>query len=272
MDVGIGAGRRVAAVAVAALLAGCGQGGPPRSDDGGVATPGTVDAFAAEVGDCFMDDFAGEVMTQVTDIDAVPCDQPHRNEVYALFDLPDGDFPGEEELVRQVQEGCVERFADFAGIAQDKTRLDLAYLFPTQMTWDSQGDREVVCAVYDPTGPVKGSIEGAGDDYALPGRGDCVNEELEKVPCKKKHHAEIFRVGELKGQEFPGDEKVTARTERMCVKAFKRYVGVVRANSQLGLVYAKPDQALWDAGRRRVVCAVTDPSGPVAGSLKGSGR
>lgn len=272
MHVGFGAGRRVAAVAVALLVAGCGQGGPARSDDGGVVTPGAVDAFDVSIGDCFMDDFGGEALAQVEDIDAVPCDQPHRNEVFDLFDLPDGEFPGEEELIRQSQEKCGERFTDFAGIDQHETRLDLAYLFPTQMTWDTQGDREVVCTVYDPNGPVRGSIEGAGEDYALPGVRDCVDDELRKVPCKKKHDAEIYRVAQLKGQEFPGEEKVKARTERMCVKAFKRYVGVAYANSQLSLLYYPPDQSMWDAGQRRAVCTVTDPSGPLTGSVKGSGR
>jgi hypothetical protein len=276
MSLRIGPTRRVAVLLVAVLLAGCGQQGAVRSDDatGGVTAPGELSAFEVRLGDCFMDDLSESFMSQVENIEAVPCDEPHRNEVYALFDLPDGEFPGEDEVVQLSEEGCFERFPDYVGTDPQESRLNVGYLFPTQQSWDTRNDREVTCAVSDPAGDLKDSVEGVGEDYALPGAGDCVNQEDNRIPvsCKKKHDAEIYRVAQLKGKKFPGESKLNTKVERLCVKAFERYVGTPYSSSELGVQYFTPSQETWDAGDRRAICAVSDATGQLKGSVKDSGR
>jgi hypothetical protein len=212
---------------IVVLLAGCGADGAVRSDDGtgAVVTPGAVGVFDAKVGDCFSDELPTDQVTQVTNVDAVPCDQPHTNEVFAVFDLPDGEYPGDDAVSRQSEEGCVERFADFVGADYQSSRLVVNFLLPTRQSWDVQDDREVVCAISDPSGPLEGSVADTGEQFALPDVGDCVDDQGLPVPCRKRHHAEIYRVFELKGEAYPGADKVNARAERRCVKAFEGYVG-----------------------------------------------
>ncbi len=136
-----------------------------RDETGAVASEGTVDAFAVELGDCIQDPTAGadpNEVAEVQSIEAVPCDEPHDGEVYHVFDMPDGDYPGDEAVLAAVEEGCVAAFADFVGKPYEESSLDYLSLQPTQETWEQMDDREVVCIVADPSGEKKiGSLRGA---------------------------------------------------------------------------------------------------------------
>jgi hypothetical protein len=274
------AGVRVAAVLGATtLLASCGQSqdGAVRAEDGSsaIVTPGSVDVFDVRVGDCFEDELtAGDASetAEVFDVDAVPCDERHRSEVYAIFDLPDGDYPGEDEVVRLANEGCVERFADFVGTSYEATRLDVTYLFPTRRSWEQNDDREVACAVYDPAGPLTGSVADAGADYALPAVGDCLDDEGQPADCAEDHESELYLVTELKGKKYPGDKAVEDKAVKRCVAAFADYVGADYDESELDFLYFTPDRQSWDQGDRSVACAAYDPSGPLTESVRNSGR
>jgi hypothetical protein len=104
--------------------------------------------FDLEVGDCFNDP---EDFGEVTDVKMVDCAVPHDNEVFAVFDLPDGDYPGSTGAETSADGGCIAEFAAFVGIDYDSTSLDVWYLYPTEDSWNN-GDREVVCMLFDPTG------------------------------------------------------------------------------------------------------------------------
>jgi hypothetical protein len=264
--------RAVLIASAAAVLVGCGPEVAVRSSDdsGAVVTPGVVDAFEVRVGDCYLDD--GEVedaeLGEIFRVDAVPCDEPHDNEVYAIFDLPDGEFPGQDELFRLADKGCHESFADFAGVGLYQTRLDLTYLFPTEQSW-ARGDREVVCVVFDPAGPLEGSLAGVGDAFALPGVGDCLDTDARQVDCAGEHDSEIFLVADLEGDGYPGDEAVDDGALRLCLESFAAYVGVDYEESVLDFFYVTPVEPSWEHGDRTVLCAVFDPAGPLTGSVQG---
>ena len=155
-----------AAAALVALLAltGCSDDGPEatRDEAGAVATQGSVDALDVAVGDCVNDPegIDSEEGAVFESIEAVPCDQPHDNEIYHQFDLPEGDWPGEDALFEQAGQGCEAEFAAFVGLGYDESALDIAPITPVEESWD-QGDREVSCAVYDPAGQTTGTLKGA---------------------------------------------------------------------------------------------------------------
>jgi hypothetical protein len=134
---------------------------PERDETGAIIEEGALDAFGMRVGDCFNDVVAvGAGATQVTNVPAVPCAQPHDNEVYAVFDVTLPGFPGSEAMSQQAFDGCLERFEAFVGKDYQSSSLDVTHLYPTQESWD-QNDREVICAVYDVnlnklTGTMKG--------------------------------------------------------------------------------------------------------------------
>lgn len=135
-----------------------------RDDTGAVASQGAVDAFSVALGDCVQEPPATDDVELVEQVEAVPCDQPHDGEVYALFDMPDGDFPGEEAVSTAGDDRCVTEFATFIGTSYEESRYDITTLFPTQDSWEELDDREVVCIVLDPEGgQLTGSLEGVAE-------------------------------------------------------------------------------------------------------------
>lgn len=122
--------------------------------------PTAVDAFTLAAGDCFDDPDEAEVSEVVTR----PCDGPHDNEVYLVAELddgPDARFPGVAAIATQVEDRCVEAFDAFVGTRRVQSSLGLFTLGPTADSWE-QGDRELLCAVFDPDGPLPASAEGSG--------------------------------------------------------------------------------------------------------------
>lgn len=115
--------------------------------------------FELSVGDCFDDPDSFE---EVSNVPMVDCAEPHHNEVYHAFDLPDGNFPGLFAVEERADEACLSRFDGFVGMDYAASELDYGYLYPTSDTW-SEGDREIVCLVYHMTGErITGSVRGAG--------------------------------------------------------------------------------------------------------------
>ncbi|MDX1511097.1 MAG: septum formation family protein [Nitriliruptorales bacterium] len=134
-------------IAAALVVSGCGLFG------------GNV--FDLEVGTCFNDPDEPLTATEVDNVPIVDCDEPHDNEVYAAFDMADGEFPGAAAAEEQAFNDCLTRFEFFVGVSWDASELDFVYLYPTDVSW-SQGDREIVCAVHRVDGArTTGTLENA---------------------------------------------------------------------------------------------------------------
>ena len=119
--------------------------------------------FELEVGDCFDDstDFVGDGL--VSDVEIVDCSEAHDNEVYLLFDMPDGEFPGESVVETAAGETCLKAFGPFVGMDYESSILDFGWFRPTADYWD-EGDRTVVCFVYDfNLKKLTGSARGSGE-------------------------------------------------------------------------------------------------------------
>lgn len=144
--------RRVLTVTLVALLAaGCGGG---AAED--------VALFRLRPGDCF-DDPPDE--RRLEQVDVVPCEQPHDNEVFATVThpAPDGeDFPGRDTMIAYAEQACPQPFADYVGAGYDQSRYTLFPIVPSAETW-ANGDRQVICALYDhQAGKMTGSARGSG--------------------------------------------------------------------------------------------------------------
>jgi len=107
------------------------------------------------VGECFDDsDEEDEVVRQ-------PCTEPHDGEVIAGVTLPDGPYPGDNEVDEAGEKACATEFGEYVGSTVKDTELEWDYWTPTKQLWNSN-DRLVVCAAYGPdfdqlTGSVKGT-------------------------------------------------------------------------------------------------------------------
>lgn len=153
--------RRTVAIAGAALLltsslTGCSlvssvfeggnTGDATRDDEGQVTEEGKIDIFALKVGDCKMIDSIEQ--TQLSDTSVVPCSEPHDEEVYYEFDLPEGDYPGDAEIEAQATPVCEEEFATYVGISEADSQLSFAYFWPTQDGWEQIDDRLIQCVLF----------------------------------------------------------------------------------------------------------------------------
>lgn len=149
---------RLRSIFVVCLLALAACGGAQRDDAGAIIEAGSEDVFALQVGDCF-DDPAE--FGEIANVDAVPCAQPHDNEIYHTFDLPDGDFPGDTAIDDAAFSNCLPAFESYVGTTYESSSLDISYLSPTLDSWDA-GDREIACLLYDLNlEKLTGSMEGA---------------------------------------------------------------------------------------------------------------
>ena len=124
-------------------------------------SPEAADPFAMEVGDCFDDTEMG--VNEVTEVPGLPCSSPHDNEVYALFDLPPGAFPGDQQMDVHASRGCYERFEAAIGRSYEDSEIDYLAMYPTEDSWNRIDDREVVCiAFHMEYRKLTGSVLGSG--------------------------------------------------------------------------------------------------------------
>lgn len=117
----------------------------------------TVTFEELEVGQCLP---YIEWEDEVSELPIVPCDQPHTDEVYLIFDAPDGEFPGDDALQSIASERCESAFGEFVGLAYAESELDMYWFVPTQMSWNRANDRAIQCIAFsyeDVTGTLRGA-------------------------------------------------------------------------------------------------------------------
>ena len=126
-----------------------GQDGTTRSEDGAITEEGELGAFRIRLGDCI----EGALDGPVESVQGVPCDSPHLLETYHAFNLPDGDYPGDESVGNMADDGCYGAFEPFVGLSYEESIYGFSTLTPTRESWDGVDDREVLCLIgnYDGT-------------------------------------------------------------------------------------------------------------------------
>lgn len=125
-----------------------------RDASGTITEGGSVSATALKVGDCLAD---LQDSTNVTSLPGVPCSVPHEGEVYAVYDLPDGAYPGQAEVEAQVQSDCSARLDAYAPQTVGDSSIGLYFVYPLEANW-ATGDHEVVCVATAVSGTTTGSI------------------------------------------------------------------------------------------------------------------
>jgi hypothetical protein len=155
-----------ATFAVLPLVAGCGWFG-----DGDEAEATSV--FQLDLGQCFTPVDAAEAPEEVTEIDVVPCTEPHTREVYAVVDYrprepvadPDA-FPGGEALTAFADGACAAEYRSYVGVDYQDSRYFFTYLLPSARSWvgseDTPADRQVVCFVATTGEKLTQSVKGSG--------------------------------------------------------------------------------------------------------------
>ncbi|ACQ81664.1 hypothetical protein Bcav_3422 [Beutenbergia cavernae DSM 12333] len=138
-------GATVAAAGTIAAMSACGMLG------GSVPT--------AEVGDCTN---ADDLNTQFTEFPTVDCSEEHDAEVFYKFEMPDGDFPGDDAISTEAEAQCTgDAFTDYVGVAYADSEIYANFVPPNEDTWNDNNDREVICILVLDGETTTGSLEGA---------------------------------------------------------------------------------------------------------------
>jgi hypothetical protein len=139
------------------VAAGCSSDKADRKD-GGIAKAGKVSVFDVQVGDCLNP--GAELGVAITDIEAVPCKDPHTHEVFALPEYPDKEsdvYPGEDKLKTFADAQCLDAFGNYTGTDYLDSKQFFSYLQPSIKSWQEGDDRRIVCVIVSTGKPVTGS-------------------------------------------------------------------------------------------------------------------
>jgi len=93
----------------------------------------------------------------------VPCESAHSGEVFFADRIWSAShaYPGQSTVQQQWSNRCDTEFNAYVGVPAGNSTLAYTGNFPNKASWDD-GDREVFCAAYDPTGEeIQGSIRGS---------------------------------------------------------------------------------------------------------------
>jgi hypothetical protein len=133
---------------------------PAQAEETGPTGAEEVDIADLKVGDCLADSLPGEG-EEIFSVQTLPCSEPHSEEIFATVTVPDGDgdFPGMEAIGAQAEGLCVADFEDFVGLPYEESAFYVGLITPSKESW-SQGDRSILCTIYDPAGKVSGSLRG----------------------------------------------------------------------------------------------------------------
>ncbi len=126
---------------------------------------GSSDSVAdVSPGDCFDDPSAyGELIEDIETLPVVDCDEPHDNEAYAVFDVEDGAFPGNDALYEEGLDGCLPLFEGYVGSSYETSRLEIFPITPVAEVW-AGGDRRIICALFDvDLAKLTGSMRDSGE-------------------------------------------------------------------------------------------------------------
>ena len=128
-----------------------------RDGSGALEAAGTVAIDELRAGDCFN----GGEEELVSDVDGVPCTEPHEYEVFAVAPHEAESFPGDAEMEAIFTSVCEPAFESFVGAPYASSRLYASMITPSEESWGN-GDRSFICILYDPEDPeLTASMRGA---------------------------------------------------------------------------------------------------------------
>jgi hypothetical protein len=151
------------ACGLAMALSGCGWVSGWFGDDE-TPKPEAVSVFKVSVGQCFAT--PEKQQTELTDLEAVPCDGPHRQEAYALLSYQQpvgvqGDaYPGDALLANYANAACAESFEPYVGVSYLNSSLYFTYLVPSARGWQESHDRAVICFATTTGEELSASVKG----------------------------------------------------------------------------------------------------------------
>jgi len=138
--------RRVGAIAVIALIAGC-------SNDDGIDNTAVTEVTEDDVGRClYFDEDTDDEIEELPFV--IDCVGPRTHEVFSVVRVGGEDvYPGFESLDQTALAECLGDFESYVGISPFDSTLFYSWLVPSLDSWNREDDRDIICIV----GPGNGS-------------------------------------------------------------------------------------------------------------------
>jgi hypothetical protein len=134
-----------------------------RGDSGEIVDAGNLSVFDLQEGDCFDAGLNSGQVTEISEVRAVPCAEPHVYEMFSVAEYPAGESPSaaDADYTPWERENCLGRFEAYVGIDYDSSLYYISALVPTDSSW-AQGDHTMMCFLHnDPESAMTGSARGA---------------------------------------------------------------------------------------------------------------
>ena len=134
-----------------------------RGDSGEIVDAGNLSVFDLQEGDCFDAGLNSGQVTEISEVRAIPCAEPHVYEMFSVADYPAGESPSaaDADYTPWERENCLGRFEAYVGIDYDSSMYYISALVPTDSSW-AQGDHTLMCFLHnDPESAMTGSARGA---------------------------------------------------------------------------------------------------------------
>jgi hypothetical protein len=90
-------------------------------------------------------------------LSVVGCTEPHKMQVFAVFELDGDTFPSTREMDDRAGRGCAERALRIWGPHGLPGNVEPSYVGPNSVAWE-QDERRIVCMVEAVKGPLKRSL------------------------------------------------------------------------------------------------------------------
>jgi len=113
----------------------------------------SVQPAALKAGDCIR---TLDESSAIYDLPVVPCTQPHEAEVYHVFTLPDGDYPGQAAVEQAGDAQCDAAFESYN--TEANADLGISYLYPRSQDWSR--DKGITCIAISTDGTRTTSMTG----------------------------------------------------------------------------------------------------------------
>jgi hypothetical protein len=94
-------------------------------------------------------------------VTVVSCAIRHDAEVFAIFKLPDTDWPGASAVQQDAGNGCESRLSGYLNPQLATADLTQEYIYPNQAAWQA-GEHTVICEVRAVSGSLTGSVRAKG--------------------------------------------------------------------------------------------------------------
>lgn len=111
--------------------------------------------FAAQKGQCFT-----TYDERTSNIEKVPCNEPHHSEIYGLVVLPGDDtdaYPGDATLSAQASQYCEAEQRNFFAATTPPSDLVMAVYYPDEGTWQHRG-HSAVCTFESKNGALTAPV------------------------------------------------------------------------------------------------------------------